>query len=322
MSGAALANREAEAPEGGAAPPPKLDMTEEEISGLARRLGWKPQEDYRGPPERWVDARAFVETADRNPAVMWSNLQTLDKRHASLEREMRETKNKLSEAVNLVSDLTEQSRTISQRAYDRARRDLIAEREAAVEAGDKAAFTRVDTELSDLEKHKPAPARTQTQPQQPNGQGAPPSAPPEEVQEWGRQNPWFYTDTALQGEANALHMTLLNTRPDLSLTENLATVGRTIKALHPEKFPNRAAATPPKQTGEDDDENHAPAGERPSAASRPNGRAKRDFNAIPRESKQQFKRYQEMIGRKEGAKPLTEAEWASNYWEQFPEDGS
>jgi hypothetical protein len=318
MSGAALANREAE--DGAAAPPPKLDMSDEEVHGLARRLGWKPQAEYRGPPERWVDAHAFVETADRNPAVMWSNLQTLDKRHASLEREMRDTKTKLAQAVDLVSDLTEQSRTISQRAYDRARRDLITEREAAVEAGDKAAFARVDTELTDLEKHKPAPARAQAP--QPNGQAAPPTPPPEEVQEWGRQNPWFYTDQALQGEANALHMTLLNTRPDLSLSENLATVGKTIKALHPEKFPNRVATTPPKQNGEDDDDSPAPAGERPSANARTPSRSKRDFNAIPRESKQQFNRYKEMIGRKEGAKPLTEAEWASNYWEQFPEDGT
>jgi hypothetical protein len=315
MSGAALANREAEIGGEGAAPPPhKLDMSEEEIHGLARRLGWKPQNEYRGPPDRWVDAHAFVETADRNPAVMWSNLQTLDKRHASLEREMRETKTKLSEAVNLVSDLTEQSRTISQRAYDRAKRDLIAEREAAVEAGDKAAFQRVDTELTDLEKSKPTPKQQAAQ-QQANGQ----QVPPEEVQEWGRQNPWFYTDQALQGEANALHMTLLNTRPDLSLTENLATVGKTIKALHPEKFPNRVAATPKP---DDDDDNPAPAGERPSANARTPSRNKRDFNSIPRESKQQFKRYQEMIGRKEGAKPLTENEWASNYWDQFPEDGT
>lgn len=308
MSGAALAAREAE--DQGTAP--KLDMSDEEIGGLARRLGWKPQEEYRGPPERWVDARAFVETADRNPAVMWSNLQTLDKRHATLEREFRDTKTKLDQAVGMVSDLTEQSRTISERAYARARRELIAERDAAVEAGDKATFARVDTELSDLDKTKPTPKAAPTQQPQPNGQ----AAPPQEVQEWGRQNPWFYTDQALQGEANALHMTLLNTRPELSLADNLATVGRTIKALHPEKFPNRVT---PKPVPEEEEE-RAPAGERPSQSARTAGRPKRDFNSIPRESKTQFQRYKEMLGRKEGSKPLTEAEWATNYWEQFEDE--
>jgi hypothetical protein len=320
MSGSVLARQEAEQETGTEKPaPPSLDMNDDEVSGLARRLGWKPQNEYRGPPDRWVDARAFVETADRNPAVMWSNLQTLDKRHATLEREARETKTKLEQAVTLISDLTEQSRTIGQRAYDRARRDLIAEREAAVEAGDKVAFAKVDGELADLEKSKPQPKAAATSPPQNNQ----PPPPPQEVQDWGRQNPWFYSDLELQGEANALHMTLLNSRPDLSVADNLATVSRTIKALHPEKFPNRAAATPPKQANGHDDGEDPPVGERPSAVSRATpGRPKRDFNSVPRESKAQFNRYKEMIGRKDGAKPLTEAEWAANYWDQFPEDGT
>lgn len=324
MSGAAAALRD-DHPEGGAAQPPapRLDMTEDEIGGLARRLGWKPQEEYKGPPERWVDARSFVETADRNPAVMWSNLQTLDKRHAALEREFRENKAKLGEAVTMISDLSEQSRKISERSYERARRELIAERDAAVEAGDRQKFSQVDTELTDLEKNRPTPAQARAAPQ-PNGQAAPPTpAPPQEVQEWGRQNPWFYTDTDLQGEANALHMALLNTRPDLSISDNLASVSRTIKALHPEKFPNRATPVSKPAATDDDDGNAAPAGERPSgSAPRTASRAKRDYASIPRDAKTQYARYKEMIGRKEGAKPLTEAEWAQNYWDQFPEDGT
>jgi hypothetical protein len=320
MSGASLREREND---GGSQTP--IDMSDDDVSGLARRLGWKPIEEYKGNPDRWVDARAFVETADRNPAVMWSNLQMLDRRHATLEREFKDTKGKLGEAVTLISELSEQSRKISERAYDRARRDLIAEREAAVEAGDKNAFAKVDTELADLEKSKPAPPRQATPAQQqpqPNG-AAPP--PPMEVQEWGRQNPWFYTDVELQGEANALHMTLLNTRQDLPLAANLELVAKTIKSMHPEKFPVRAASPPPKQANgvDHDDDDAAPAGERPSGSvGRQTSRNKRDYAALPRDVKTQFARYKEMIGRKEGARPLTEAEWAQNYWEQFPEDGT
>lgn len=302
--------------EGTQAPDELASMSDEQVEGFARHLGWKPMEEgFKGKPENFRNARSFVETANRNPAILWNNLQTLDKRYGTLERNARDTQTKLDQAVDLISDMSTQFRSVQQRSYDRARADLLAQREAAVDGGDRQAFTRADAELQALDKTKPAEPKTPAV-------VAPAVQPPaSEVVEWGQRNTWFYTDAALQGEANALHMSLLNTRKDLSLSENLAVVERTIKAMHPGKF----AKTPPPAPAANEEEEEEPrqaaaAGERSNAMPRQApARNKRDFSSLPSDSKKAFTRYKEMLGRKEGSKPLTESEWASNYYEQFPD---
>lgn len=311
MSGAQQVEQGAQAPDDLAA------MPDEQVEGLARHLGWKPMEEgYRGKPENFRDARAFVETANRNPAVLWNNLQTLDKRYGKLETNARDTAEKLDKALDVINDMSTQFRSVSQRAYDKARADLLAQRDAAVDGGDRQAFTRADAELQELDKTKPAAPKTPP--------AAPAVQPPsQEVQEWGQRNPWFYTDTALQGEANALHLALLNTRRDLTLAENLAIVERQIKTLHPDKFPKAPAPKVEEEEVEEQEERRpaASGGERSNATPRQQAaRNKRDFASLPKDSRQAFVRYKEMLGRKEGSRPLTESEWASNYYEQFPDE--
>jgi hypothetical protein len=289
-------------------------MDDAQIEGLARHLGWKPMDEgFKGKPENFRDPRAFVETANRNPAVLWKNLTTLEKRYGTLERTTQQTQAKLGEAVNLIADMSDQFRTVQQRSYERARADLLAQREAAVEGGDKQGFVKADGALQELDKTKPVARAAPATPQPAQGQ------PPQEVQEWGQRNPWFYSDPQLQGEANALHVTLLNTRKDLSLADNLTTVERTIKAMYPAKFPKAPRQQAPVEDVDDQDE--APASERGNSFPRtPSRQSKRDFKSMPNESKLAFVRYKDMLGRKEGAKPLTEAEWATNYYDQFPEE--
>lgn len=300
------------------------DMSEEEVEAFAVTMGWRPKDEYLAKgrdPSRWVEARQFVETAERQPAVMWSNLETMQKRMEQADRERKRNEmawqKKLDDSLTVINDLSENFRTVDKKAYERAKRDLTAQREAAIEAGDKDAFRRADTEIAELERDKPPEKRV-------NGNGhaapaataAPVTAPPPEVQEWGRKNSWFYTDPDLQKAANALHIAMLQTAPDMSLVDNLNEVERVIKLRYPDKFPKqrRSAETT-------DDTNDPTPGERPNGPSAGGRRGnKRDFNSLPQDSKRAFTKYAAMIGQKAGAKPLTQDEWAATYYEQFAEE--
>lgn len=302
--------------QGGQAPADLANMSDEQVEHFARHLGWKPMEEgFKGKPENFKGPRDYVDMANRNPAIMWQNLRTIEKRYGTLERDSADTRAKLDQAVDLISDMNTQFRSVSQRAYDKARADLLAERDAAVDSGDRPAFTKADTALAELEKNKPAVPKAPVTPATP-----PEPKPAAEVVEWGQRNPWFYSDIALQSEANALHVSLLNTRKDLTLAENLALVEQKIKILHPDKFP-KARVTPPPEQDEEEEVIAPTAGERGNSTPRtPPRQNKRDFASLPKDSKQAFTRYKDLLARKEGSKPLTEAEWASNYYEQFPEE--
>lgn len=301
-------------------------MSQEEVEALALTMGWRPKEEYLAKGRdatRFVEARDFVETAERNPAIMWSNLHTMQKRMEQNERDRKRAddawRKKFDESLTVINDLSENVRTVSKTSYERAKRELAAQRDAAIEAGDKDAFRRADTEIAELERGKPAEKQGNgNNGHTPPAATAAPTVPSSEVQEWGRKNPWFYTDTELQARANAIHIALLGTAPNLSLSENLEEVERTIKTMFPDKFPKprRAAGR-----SEEEPEDGAAAGERPNGPSAGSSRrTKRDFNSLPADSKRAFQKYATMIGNKQGAKPLTQEEWASNYYEQFAEE--
>lgn len=300
------------------------EMSEEEVEALAVTMGWRPKDEYLAKGRfagSFVEARDFVTTAERNPAVLWANLHTMQKRLEQNERDRKRAdeawRKKFDDSLTVIDGLSQDFRSVEKRSYERAKRELEQHREAAIEAGDKDAFRRADTEIAELERGKTPERKANGTNVQPAPTAAP-TAPPPEVQEWGRKNPWFYSDTDLQTKANALHIALLQTEPGLSLAENLEEVERTIKLRFPDKFPKprRAAATPPE---EDLDAGPTP-GERPNGPAGQARRNKRDFNSLPQDSKRAFSRYATMISGKAGAKPLTQEEWAATYYEQFAEE--
>src|ERR1035437_1315128 len=217
-------------------------MADHEVEDRARKLGWKAQDQWRGKADEVKDGRSFMDTAFSNPAVLYQNYETLDRRYGNLEREHRATRQKMDEAVGMIGEMTDQFRAVRENTYQRARADVERERDQAVANGDTAEFKRLDTEMKRVEPAKPAAAPAKAAP----GAGTP-QPPAAEVQEWGQRNPWFYTDPVLQQTAQTMHVALLNAEPAMSLADNLAAVERRVKAAFPEKFPAPARATTPAE---------------------------------------------------------------------------
>ena len=106
----------------------------------ARQHGWTPKEDFKGDPERWTDAETFVKRADEVMPLLKKKTQAQAARIDQLER----TVKRLAKA--------------EQAAYDNAVRDLKAQAEQAVEAGDVEAYRQVDQKLAELQKEATADA--------------------------------------------------------------------------------------------------------------------------------------------------------------------
>lgn len=285
----------------------------------ARQMGWKPLEEFRGRRDQWLPADQFMERGFESPAVMSERLKVMTDRMAGMERGNRDLTTKFDEAISTIKTMTDMARSSERRAYERARADLEREREKAVEAGDTQTFRRLDTEIRDLDKGAPVEPQRQTTTATPPVQPGPNGQQPDPaVLEFYRRNPWYGRDQAMTAEADLVHTGLMNTRRDLTMEQNLAEVERRVRA----QFPGTTQQT--TQRTEQETENtrrNEPSAVSPAStgANRQRDRGRRNFSNMPEESKQAFRRYKAMMTGK--GEPLTEDEWAADYWSQFEEEG-
>lgn len=301
----------------------------------AARMGWKPKDKFARDPTKYLSAREFLDRGLASPAVLAERYRVLDDRSQQAERRELVTQQKLDQALEAVNTLTSMNRSAEQRAYERARREILEKREEAVAAGDTATFKEADTALTELDKEKPAPA-----PAAGAGTAGPAGgqstqrttavATDPAVQAFYAASPWYHyrgnssgaVDAEMSQEADTLHVGLLNTRPDWSVEQNLAEVTKRLREKFPAKFgikPAAAAATQDAGGNKDGGgrQNDAPV-VLPSGEANDRRPARRNtFATMPQDSKDAFGRYKQMLAGK--GKPLTEEEWATNYWAQFAE---
>lgn len=98
----------------------------------ARAQGWRPKEEFKGNPDHWTDAEAFVRRADEV-------LPLIKKQNAHLKREIDDLK-------KLVRRVTASERN----THATVLAELKAEMEEAVETGDVAAFKKLDAKADKL----------------------------------------------------------------------------------------------------------------------------------------------------------------------------
>lgn len=172
----------------------------------ARRLGWKPEADWKGDKTGWVDASTFMEQVRTVPgkvkrleADFSERLQRMERLHA--ETRAREAEAHKAEIARLKAEMRKAVEVGDTEAYDKleARRDTLAQ-EAAKEAPKE-----VKAEL------------------------------PSETQEWKARNTWF--DENPEMRTAALSLAQKAAEAGLSVKAQLAYVDREIAGLFPEVAP-------------------------------------------------------------------------------------
>lgn len=268
-----------------------------DIEARAYRMGWRPKDhkgpddnwdQYKGLPEKWIPAEQYIEVATESMPVLRKTLRTMDDKFAKQERLLAD----LAENVKYQRDNTHKA---EQRAYDRARAELVAERDAAIAQADVSAVKAVDAKIAEHETTKPAeakkadpPAETQT------------TAP--EVSEWLAANAWFNTDDQLRSLAQGTDSKLIKDEPGLSLTERLAKVKAEVQRRFPEKFGMNTRRQAPSVVGSS---NGAP----------PRPKNEKSYDNLPAEAKKACDKL--VVQMKSHKKPFTRDEYVANY--EWPE---
>ena len=146
---------------------------ERDYEAEARHHGWTPKEDFKGDPNKWVDAETFARRADE---VM----PFLQKQNKALKRDIDELKRTMKQANEFYSKAEE-------RAYNRALAEVQAKHDEAVETGDVGAARKAMAEMRNLDKEFEAkPAETPAEDDS--------DARRAELAEWVEATGWYGTD--------------------------------------------------------------------------------------------------------------------------------
>src|SRR3954470_23631210 len=113
-----------------------------ESEAKARRQGWRPKDEYRGPDEKWVDADAFLKRSDEELPVMRERLKKQDRDLADLK--------------GTVAKFAEHHAKVEKIAYERAMNEVKKQRREALAIGDADGFEQAEERLQELKEVKPA----------------------------------------------------------------------------------------------------------------------------------------------------------------------
>lgn len=119
------------------------EAADRDFDGEARQHGWTPQDDFKGDPTKWVDAKTFIERADVVLPLIKKKLQGVTNDRDSLKRDLR--------------TLTARFENVDKRAYERAMADIENRMDASAEVGDIAGVKKAREDMKALEKEAATP---------------------------------------------------------------------------------------------------------------------------------------------------------------------
>lgn len=194
------------------------DNAPTDYEARARAMGWRPADEFKGEPDKHIDAETFVKRGDEfMPILKAQNRKLLDRL------------DKAEKAAKQAAEFFSKAET---RAYERALAEIRAEQEAAVESGDVAAHRAAAKKLDSLEKPTVQESAAIDQ-----------EAAAEALADWGRENKWYASNAILRSYADAQAEILLKS----GLTpgpDHLAKVTEKVRAKFPEEFEVEAKPKP------------------------------------------------------------------------------
>lgn len=189
------------------------------VEGEAKALGWVPKEEFRGNPDKWVDADSFVERGKSIMPILRKNNEKLLSDVNQLRGELGTLKSALVASTEAIEALKGFHSEETKRQVAAARKELIAQLTQAREANDVEAEVKITGELHDLKVAETA-ANTRVDDDDEGDDDA--SHRPgidyttkDWYQGWASDNAWFGTDKRRTSLAIGIAEELRQSNPEL-----------------------------------------------------------------------------------------------------------
>jgi len=193
--------------------PTKEQIAQAVYEDMARPWGWKPKDEFDGPPERWVDARLYVERDKQLSTKAAKSARVredgLHKRVASLQEGQVQTQRRLDQLI-------EQQRDSQRTQIEAQIASLSAQRQEAIQLNEDAGqVAKLSDQIAELKSQQKgiasADESAETPRDVPTAQQADTSEEDEAWQTWkADNNSWFEKDPDLTRKAMAYLKSLSN----------------------------------------------------------------------------------------------------------------
>lgn len=188
---------------------------------VAESRGWRPKEKYSGDPDKWVDAKTFL---DRN---------------SSLQTEVKQLRDRVAQQEEAYADRIKRVEAANERIIreerERVARELSKAKRLAAELGDVDEFDRVEKEERDYFARQVEQERQQERQPERDQAKAPDLLP--ETQDWLRRNSWFHESVPMQTIALGFYEEAKEGMPaNKDETKRLAYVSKKMAEVYPDKF--------------------------------------------------------------------------------------
>ena len=276
----------------------------------ALQMGWLPQEEFRGNPANWVSAEKFVELAETSLPHLKGTLKVMERKVEQQTKAFQEQADRIVAMQQDMQEFVQTSRGAEQRAYERAKRELLVQQRTAKESGDMPAFVEATEQLDNLLADHPAvtgkvPAT--------GAAGAMPKSPDEEYRvwmtaeptaydDWKADNEWFENDPDMFAYAQQMDQ-FLQTKHGFKLkrSERLGELTKLVKKRFPEHFGNAARSAGSPVEGD--------------SGGSPSGGGGKTYNDLPPEARKQADKWTGKDGKGTSGTiaGLTRADYLASY---------
>lgn len=171
-------------------------MPEFNAEAEARSMGWAPKEQFKGDPDKWVDAETFIDRGRNYLPILRSNNEKLKNQYAELQRELTGVKSLLSASQEAIAALKEFQTEETKRQVQSVKKQLMEKLTKARDDDDVQAEVAIIDELADIRQAEKAITTKQVEePSKSATTVTPPETDPELIEWISRpENSWFGKD--------------------------------------------------------------------------------------------------------------------------------
>lgn len=260
------------------------------IMAQAKLFGYK--EDYDGNNK--LSPEEYVRRAFQRLDIAKGTIGTIERKNAELLKSNEGLQSKLDTLTTGFKQFVENSRKAEERAYERAKKELEAKMEQAVEESDTTAYKKAKVQLDDLEAQiKDHPALTGKEPetitvadnQKTDWYTQDPEGYRRTKAEWQKANPWFGKNikmTKFAKDADEVFTISEEGLAHKTQQERLDAITEAVKAEFPEYFGEKPVPAPEKPGG---NSRRAAAVEEGASEGPPSGGRKKTYADLPADAK-------------------------------------
>jgi hypothetical protein len=176
-----------------------VEQQPDEVEQEARDLGWVPEDEFRGPKERWVDAQTFVEKGRHILPIMKENINRLKSDLLTRDKKIATLQETVDNSNKAIEALEKHFTAATKRQVTEAKKALIEQIKVARESGDVDGEMELLEQLDSVKSDEAAATAAQKKKEETpskkddNSQYLTP-----DIIQWGKDNPWYETDAKLR----------------------------------------------------------------------------------------------------------------------------